>query len=136
MAKTIALVASFSDAMRGSDESVLAAVENGNWDGFDTTVHLQEADALQLLRARSSLDPNDLLAQVVGQLFLWKEGLYRVVCCEFVDGEARVELLPPEQELVAELKRRIEESRHHHLPYYQGFGFIALPEDYQRIQDW
>jgi hypothetical protein len=46
-----------------------------------------------------------------------------------------VEVTPHDDEFEAEVKRRVETDRFHHLAYCQGFGFVCFPEDYQQYKD-
>jgi len=72
---------------------------------------------------------------VLNQPFRWKNKVFRLLRCDFVAGEAIVEAAPNDDEFVAEVKRRVESDRFHHLAYCQGFGFVCFPEDYQQYGD-
>ena len=125
-----------SDAQKAGDEAVAA----GNWDGFERTVLLTEDAARELVKQRRLARSTNgdqhsaTLSSVHQQPFRWKEGVYRIVRCEYVAGQAVVEVVPPDAEFTTEVKRRIEQDRFHTLTYYQGFGFISFPEDYAKYQ--
>jgi hypothetical protein len=124
-----------SPEQRALDEAVAAAAESGNWDGFETEELLTEEGARQLLEHCRTLDPNAVLAEVTKHPFRWKHLVFRLLRCEYADGEAKVEAAPHDPQFVAEVKKRIEQHRFHILPFYQGFGFISFPEDYSRYKN-
>ncbi len=114
---------------------VARAAETGNWEGFETHVLCTMEGAKQLIEFQKSQNPHTFLAALTKQPFRWKQFVFRILRCEFADGAAQVETSPHDPEFVAEVIKRIEENRFHVLPYYQGFGFIAFPEDFQRYKD-
>ena len=81
------------------------------------------------------MDQSIAMSSLRGQPFRWKNKVFRIVRCEYVGGQALVEVIPHDPDFLAEVKRRIEQDRFHTLTYYQGFGFICFPEDYQKYQD-
>ena len=81
------------------------------------------------------MDQTTAPAGVRGQPFRWKEKVFRILRCDFVGGQALVEVSPSDPEFEAEVKKRLEKDRFHTLTYYQGFGFICFPEDYPKYQD-
>ena len=117
------------------DDLVIAAVESGNWQGFETTELLTEEGAKQIIEFARNLDPRTLLDQITRQPFRWKQHVFRIVRCEYDSGKAQVEVEPHDPEFVAEVKKRIEGNRFHYLPYYQAFGFISFPEDFEHYKD-
>ncbi len=122
-------------AQREADEAIAQAAESGNWEGFERTELCTVEGARQILEFSKELDPKSVLADVTKQPFRWKQNVFRILRCEYLDGEAHVEVAPNDPEFVAEVKSRIEKNRFHILPYYQGFGFISLPEDHLRYKD-
>lgn len=68
------------------------------------------------------------------QPFRWREKVFRILRCDYAEGQAIVEVAPADTEFIAEVKKRVEQDRFHTLAYYQGFGFICFPEDYQKYQ--
>ena len=113
-------------------------VAEGNWDGFQTEQLLTEEGARQLMEHRHLLAKERAMDQVTGtgflktQPFRWKDRVYRILRADYLNGEALVEIAPHDDELVAELKKRIEQDRFHSLNVYLGFGFICFPEDYSK----
>jgi hypothetical protein len=118
-----------------ADEAIAGAAESGHWDGLEMTALCTVEGARQIVEHRRTLDPGEMRAQVTKHPFRWKDRVFRILRCEFADGEAHVEVAPNEPEFVAEVKNRLEANRFHVLPYYQGFGFLSFPEDYLRYQD-
>ena len=116
---------------RLADEAVAA----GAWDGFEAEELLTEEGAAELLSHSRSLTRETALAGVFAQPFRWKNKVYRVTRCDYEGDEALVEATPPDPDFTAEVKRRVEADRFHVLTYYQGFGFVAFPEDYAKYQD-
>lgn len=116
------------------------AAAAGNWEGFETEVLLTEEGAHRLLdHCRDLAQETGAGRQVTrealrDQPFRWRENVFHILRCEYIGGQALVEVAPPDHELVAEIKRRLEQDRFHSLSYCQGFGFICFPEDYQRYQ--
>jgi hypothetical protein len=114
------------------------AVANGNWDGFDVRQLLEEEGADQILEHRRTLakengmDQTLTVGNIQGQPFRWKDKVFRIMRCDYVGGQAVVEVVPHDEEFVAAVKKRVEQDRFHTLAYYQGFGFICFPEDYQK----
>ena len=114
------------------------AAANGNWEGFEVHQLLEEEGADQILEHRrtlakeSEMDQTVALGNIKGQPFRWKDKVFRIMRCDFIGGQAVVEVVPHDEEFVAELKKRVEQDRFHTLAYYQGFGFICFPEDYQK----
>ncbi len=105
----------------------------GDWSGFHETTLLSQGDADRLLDYREKLD--GMLGGIKSQPFRWQSKIFRLLRCEYEAGQAAVEVAPHDDEFVAVLKKRIEDDRFHTLTYFQGFGFICLPEDYQKYQD-
>lgn len=122
-------------ARKEADEAIARAAETGDWTGFTREVLLTPEAARQLVEFSRDLDPAEVRARATQQPFRWKEHVFRIVRCDYVNGQALVEVEPHEPALVAELQKRIELNRFHILPYYQGFGFIALPEDHDRYEE-
>ncbi len=120
-----------SAEQRRADEA--AAAEN--WEGFETEELLTEKGALEILAHSRALVGENAMGSVRGQPFRWKDKVYRILRCDYVGGEAVVDAAPPDPEFTAEVKRRVEADRFHTLNFYQGFGFIAFPEDYAKYQD-
>ncbi len=118
-----------------ADEAMAAAAESGNWEGWQTVELLTAEGAQQILDYCQNLDPNSVLAELTKQPFRWQHLVFRIVRCEYAEGKALVEAVPPHDEFVAEVKKRIEQNRFHVLPYYQGYGFISFPEDYELYQE-
>ncbi|SRR6266446_4975115 len=110
----------------------------GNWDGFQTEQLLTEEGARQLMEHRHVLARERAMDQVTvtgflkTQPFRWKDRVYRILRADYLNREALVEIAPHDDELVAELKKRIEQDRFHSLNVYLGFGFICFPEDYSK----
>jgi hypothetical protein len=118
------------------------AAAYSNWEGFETENLLDEEGALQILNRCRILtmqegEMNQLMAlgSVREQPFRWKDKVYRIINCSYVNNQAIVEVVPNDPEFAKEVKRRIESDRFHNLNYYQGFGFVCFPEDYQKYQD-
>ena len=120
-----------------SPEQKLAdeAAAAGTWEGFDTEELLTEEGALEILSHSRALAREDALGSALAQPFRWKNKVYRILRCDYAGGQAVVEATPPDPDFTAEVKRRVEADRFHTLTYYQGFGFIAFPEDYAKYQD-
>lgn len=116
------------------------AIAEGNWEGFIVEQLLTEEGADQILEHRQALakgiamDQIVALASVKGQPFRWKDQVFRLLRCDYVEGNAIVEVVPHDAEFIAEVKQRVEQDRFHTLTYYQGFGFICFPEDYKKYQ--
>src|SRR5438128_384177 len=117
-----------TDAQRKLDEAVAA----GDWSGFEVEELLTEEGALEIIAHAKTLGTR---SAVLDQPFRWKTKVYRIRKCEFADGEAAVEVAPHDEELVAEIKRRVGADRFHFLAYCQGFGFACFPEDFAKYQD-
>jgi hypothetical protein len=117
-----------------------AAAAAEDWQGFTTEVVLDEDGAHQILEhcrnlaKESEMDQTIALGGVKNQPFRWKDKVFRILRCEYVNGEALVEVVPHDAAFIAEVKRRVQADRFHTLTYYQGFGFICFPEDYQQYQ--
>jgi hypothetical protein len=126
------------DARTPSQIAADEAAASGNWEGFETETLLTEEEARRMLEQRRSTQAGETMTQTVAmatvrnQPFRWRDKVFRVLRCDYVNGQAQVEVVPPDPEFVAELKRRVEQDRFHSLTYYQGFGFIAFPEDYAK----
>ncbi len=116
--------------LRRADEAAA-----GTWEGFDTEELLTEEGAVEILSHSRALAKEDAMGSARAQPFRWKNKVYRIVRCDYVGSEAVVEATPPDPDFTAEIKRRVEADRFHTLTYYQGFGFIAFPEDYAKYQD-
>lgn len=121
-----------TDAQRKLDEAIAA----GDWSGFTSEELLTEEGARELLAHREFLvkKPSAASGSLLDQPFRWKTKVYRIRKCEFAAGDAVVDIEPPDGELIAEIKRRVEADRFHHLAYCQGFGFACFPEDYPKYQ--
>jgi hypothetical protein len=117
------------------DEALARAAESGDWTGIKHTVLLTPEGAQQLLEFSRNLDPAEVRARATKQPFRWKEHVFRITRCDYVNGQSEVAIEPHDAELVAELRKRIEANRFHILPFYQGFGFIAFPEDHARYEE-
>jgi hypothetical protein len=124
-----------TEAQKAADERIAQAAETGDWSGLARTVLFTPEGARALAEHRRDLEPASFRANTLQQPFRWKERVFHIVRSDYADGKANVELVPQEPVLAAELERRIEMNRFHVLPYYQGFGFIALPEDYSRYEE-
>jgi len=86
--------------------------------------------------AALATDPNNAIAPGRWDVpFLWQGKVYRIVRASYKNGRAEVETSPADPALASVLASRIESTRHHVLTYYQGFGFICLPEESTRYQD-
>lgn len=81
------------------------------------------------------MDQTVALATIQGQPFRWKDKVFRIMHCDYVGGQAIVEVVPHDEEFVAAVKKRVEQDRFHTLSHYQGFGFICFPEDYQKYSN-
>jgi hypothetical protein len=129
------------DPRTQSQKTVDEAIAVGDWSGFETESLLTEEGAYQILQhchnlaKEMEMDQAVALGGVRGQPFRWKDRVYRIMRSDYVGGEALVEVVPHDPEFVAVLKKRIEDDRFHTLTYYQGFGFVCFPEDYQKYQD-
>ena len=121
-----------TDAQRKLDEAIAA----GDWTGFTTEELLTEEGALELIAYRENLaiQAHAALRGLLNQPFRWKTKVYRILKCEFTDGRAAVKVAPHDDELVAEIQRRVAADRFHHLAYCQGFGFACFPEDFAKYQ--
>jgi len=123
----------------GQETSDKAAAAE-DWTGFASEELLTEEGAHQILEHCHSLakevamDQSIALGSVQKQPFRWHDKVYRIIRCEYVGGEAFAEVVPHDPDFVAELKKRVEQDRFHTLTYYQGFGFMCFPEDYQKYQ--
>jgi hypothetical protein len=117
-----------AEAQKKQDE----ALASGDWSGFETEELLTEEGALAILAHARKLGPR---SAVLDQPFRWRNKVFRILRCDFLQGEAVVELAPPDAEFAAEIKRRVEADRFHYLAYCQGFGFACFPEDYTKYQD-
>lgn len=123
-----------TQCQKEGDELAARAAETGNWDGFEVTNLCTEEGAKWLLEQRAKENPMTFLAELTKQPFRWKDQVFRISRCEFSNGKAVVEVQPPNLEFADELKNRIENNDLHVIPYFQGFGFIAFPEDHKRYQ--
>jgi hypothetical protein len=134
---TIALPDTRTAAQKEFDEKVAS----GDWDGFEIEELLTQDGADQIiehcrnLRKELAMDQTTALGSVKGQPFRWKNKVFRVLRCDYVGGQALVEVVPHDEEFIAELKKRVENDRFHTLTYYQGFGFVCFPEDYSKYKD-
>jgi hypothetical protein len=130
-----------TDPRSAAQQLADAAVAAGNWDGFETEQLLTEEGAAQILEHRQNLarerevDPSAALGFVKSQPFRWRDKVFRILRCDYVNGQALVEVAPSDPEFVAELTGRIERDRFHHLNVYLGFGFSCFPEDYLKYRD-
>ena len=61
-------------------------------------------------------------------LFRWRGREYVVLKCELVDGRPVVEVQPSNEELEAELARRLQGENG--IRIYHGFGYKCSVEDY------
>jgi len=122
-------------AQKAYDEAIANAAESGDWNGFSRTTLLTPEGARALIEHGRNLDPAQVRADALRHPLRWKEHVFRIVRCDYVNGKAEVEIEPHDAELVAELRKRIEANRFHILPFYQGFGFIAFPEDHARYEE-
>lgn len=123
-----------SQDQQAADAAVAAAAATGNWEGFKTVPLCTPEGAKLIAEQRGTLDGAAFLGPILRQPFRWQEGVFRILRCEYRNGSAEVEISPDSPELVAEIKSRIEQDRFHVLPYFQGYGFIAFPEDHQKYR--
>jgi hypothetical protein len=96
---------------------------------------LEATDERRNLVAADADAPNNAIA--VGGLnvpFLWNGGVYRITRAWHRGGATVVETTPADPAFEAEVCRRIEAVPHHVLTFYQGFGFVCFPEDYDKYQ--
>lgn len=112
------------------DEMVAA----GDWNEFNTEAVMPEELALELIEREEEIlrRHSEVLRS---QPFLWQGKAYRILRCEYSDGETRVEVSPADSKFAAEVKRRVEQNRFHAVSYFQAVGFACFPEDYARYQD-
>ncbi len=128
----------FPDPRTTGQKQVDEAVASGDWDGLEVEVQMNEKDAHHILDRQQGLNPgrnpavNGTPASLRFQPFRWKDKVFRILRCDYVDGQSFVEAVPTDSEFVSELKRRLDENPFHTLTYYQGFGFISFPEDYEK----
>lgn len=114
-------------------ERVEAAIVTDTVTGW--TVHAATDERRRRAEALAA-DANNAIAPGGWDVpFLWQGKAYRIVRARYKDGQADVETSPPDSALTAVLAARIENARHHVLTYYQGFGFICLPEESTRYRD-
>lgn len=115
-------------------------VASGDWSGFTVKTLLTKDGVRQLMAHHTRLlqqierDPGSAMRNALNQPFRWQEKVFLLTRCEYVAGEAVVEVEPHDAEFVAEVKSRIESDPFHHLNYCQRFGFICLPEDYMKYE--
>lgn len=123
-----------------TDGVIDQAIAEGHWDGFETKQLLSEEGAGQLLEHRRNLaveppmDTHTTTGFLKTQPFRWRDKIFRILRADYSGGQALVEVVPHDDEFVAELKRRIESDRFHSLNVYLGFGFVCFPEDYPTFQ--
>jgi len=120
---------------KAADDIALHATEAGEWDGFQVETHCNAEAAKQIIEHRQNLDVSDSLAALTKHPFRWKDRVFRIGTCHYENGKALVEATPSEPDFIGEIKKRIEQNRFHVLPYVQGFGFVCLPEDYEKYKD-
>jgi hypothetical protein len=88
---------------------------------------------------RQLADRDGETALIVGETtspFVWNGKMFRIQRAVCRQGKAEVAVEPTNDDLEAELCRRIEGDKHHKLTYFQGFGFICFPEDHGRYRDF
>src|SRR5438067_183556 len=90
-----------------------------DWKGFETETLLSEEGARQILEHRRK-QSSTATESVRHQPFRWKDKVFRIIKCEYGGGQSQVEVVPHDEEFVAEIRRRIENDRFHTLGYYQG----------------
>src|SRR5437588_46871 len=83
-------------------------VASGNWEGFELEELLTQEGADQIiehcenLRKELEMDQGLALGSVKGQPFRWKEKVFRILRCDYLGGQALVEVVPHDETFVTE----------------------------------